>query len=294
MSKKIKLDPKNTRKHNDENKKLIEKSLHELGTGRSIVIDNDDYVIAGNGVFEQATKLGIKTRIIESNGDELVVIKRTDLSYKDERRRSLAVADNATGDLSEMDFDELSEEEVDEWSIYVEEEKEVSFVAKSEKMKSEDDNHYETDFQKLAGYHTAMNRKKSSTPIQYLKDEGMIKGKVLDYGCGMDVHEFNRFDPMYEPNYDALSKKYDTVLCNYVFNVIPLMHNRFELLTLLKTLVSAKGKIYVSIFVNSMDREETKTSYQCSWKVDEWKEFFSMYAKCKIVKAPFLLFEIKI
>jgi len=116
---KIKLDPHNTRLHSEDNKKVIQKSLTELGAGRSIVIDNENFVVAGNGVFEQAEKLGIKTRIIESDGTELVVIKRTDLKYDDPKRRGLAIADNAASDLSTMDFGEITEDEIIEWDIEI-------------------------------------------------------------------------------------------------------------------------------------------------------------------------------
>jgi hypothetical protein len=62
---KIKFDEKNYRLHSDKNKRIINKSLAELGAGRSIVVDNENFIIAGNGVFEQAQELGLKTRIIE-------------------------------------------------------------------------------------------------------------------------------------------------------------------------------------------------------------------------------------
>lgn len=52
----IKLDKKNYRVHGDRNKKLIRKSLDECGTGRLILLDNEDMIIAGNGVYEQAEK----------------------------------------------------------------------------------------------------------------------------------------------------------------------------------------------------------------------------------------------
>lgn len=106
----IKFDKRNYRKHNDENKRVIKKSLEELGAGRSIVIDNEGEIIAGNGVYEQAQKLGIKTRIIETDGSELVVVKRTDLATRDEKRKKLAVADNVASDLSEW-ADELLRED---------------------------------------------------------------------------------------------------------------------------------------------------------------------------------------
>ena len=134
MSDKIKFDKRNYRKHNDRNKELINKSLKECGAGRSIVIDNEDNIIAGNGIYEQAQKLGLKTKVIETDGSELVVVKRTDLATDDDKRKQLAVMDNSTSDSSEFDFELLQADfEVDtlgDWGIDAdfeieEEEKEV-------------------------------------------------------------------------------------------------------------------------------------------------------------------------
>ncbi|MCS3356776.1 hypothetical protein NXW00_19840 [Bacteroides thetaiotaomicron] len=81
----IKYDPHNYRIHGEENKRLINKSLVECGAGRSIVVDRDDVIISGNGVYEQAQALGLKVRIIESDGNELIAIKRVDLATDDEK-----------------------------------------------------------------------------------------------------------------------------------------------------------------------------------------------------------------
>lgn len=119
----IKFDERNYRKHSKKNKALIKKSLEELGAGRSVVIDNEGEIIAGNGVYEQAQKLGIKTKIVETDGSELVVVKRTDLATEDERRKKLALADNAASDTSEW-ADELlredwTKEELADWGVNV-------------------------------------------------------------------------------------------------------------------------------------------------------------------------------
>lgn len=106
----INFDSRNYRKHSDKNKNLIKKSLQECGAGRSIVIDNEDNIIAGNGIYEQAQKLGLKTKVIETDGSELVVVKRTDLATDDEKRKQLAVMDNSTSDSSEFDFELLNED----------------------------------------------------------------------------------------------------------------------------------------------------------------------------------------
>lgn len=103
MGQKITLDARNYRKHSQRNKDIIRKSLQELGAGRSVLIDSEGLLIAGNGVFEQAKALRIPVRVIESDGSELVVVKRTDLKTDDDKRRKLALADNAASDLSEWD-----------------------------------------------------------------------------------------------------------------------------------------------------------------------------------------------
>lgn len=99
----ITFDARNYRKHGKKNKDLIKKSLEELGAGRSVLIDKENSLIAGNGVFEQAQALGIPVRVIETDGKELIAVKRTDLATADEKRKKLALADNAASDLSEWD-----------------------------------------------------------------------------------------------------------------------------------------------------------------------------------------------
>ena len=98
----VKFDRRNYRKHGDRNRKLIRKSLDELGAGRSIVIDAEGEIIGGNGVFEAWGDRPIK--VIESDGSELVVVQRTDLKTDDEKRKKLAIMDNSTSDTSTWDM----------------------------------------------------------------------------------------------------------------------------------------------------------------------------------------------
>lgn len=113
----IKFDAHNFRHHNAENKKMIRDSLSELGAGRSIVMDNQNELIAGNGVYEQAKKLGMPVRIIETDGSELVVVKRTDLETEDMKRKKLAAADNAISDHVEWNAEEIRLSGLDDATI---------------------------------------------------------------------------------------------------------------------------------------------------------------------------------
>ncbi|NDV81347.1 DNA modification methylase [Bacteroides sp. 51] len=119
----LKFDPRNYRIHTDKNKRLIRKSLEDCGAGRSILFDKDDCIIAGNGVYEQAKELGLPVRIIESDGTELIAIKRTDLSTEDSRRKALALADNYTTDTSIFDVEAILEDfsagELDAWEFTI-------------------------------------------------------------------------------------------------------------------------------------------------------------------------------
>ena len=100
----LKFDKRNYRKHNEKNKKLIRKSLEECGTGRSIIVDSNDEIIAGNGVYEQAKAMNIPVKVVETDGTELIAVKRTDLKTSDDKRTKLAILDNSTADSSEMDY----------------------------------------------------------------------------------------------------------------------------------------------------------------------------------------------
>ena len=135
----IKFDKRNYRKHDKKNKSLIKKSLEKFGAGRSIVVDAEGEIIGGNGVYEQAQKLGLKTKIVETDGSELVVVKRTDLKTDDEKRKALAVMDNSTSDTSEFDMElltaDFSVDELEDFGIELPEEKEEDNSKYSIKIK---------------------------------------------------------------------------------------------------------------------------------------------------------------
>jgi DNA modification methylase len=101
-------DPKNARKRTDRSSKLIKESLQKFGAARSIVIDENNRILAGNGTIAGAKAAGIKNlKVIETDGKEIIAVKRTGLS--EDEKIGLALADNRTSDLSEWDLDMLEE-----------------------------------------------------------------------------------------------------------------------------------------------------------------------------------------
>ena len=133
----IKFDSRNYRIHGDKNKELIAKSLDECGAGRSIVVDDDGEIIAGNGIYEAWGDRPVK--VIESDGSELVVVHRTDLKRKDFRRDKLAIMDNSTSDSSKFDIELLNIDfenlELENMGIEISEIKEKEMKDLSDKLK---------------------------------------------------------------------------------------------------------------------------------------------------------------
>jgi len=90
---------------------LLERSLQEYGAGRSILIDRNGRIIAGNKTVLAAMKEGIEdVEVVESTGKELIAVKRTDVDINSKNGRGLAMADNAVAaaDLR-WDYSLLSE-----------------------------------------------------------------------------------------------------------------------------------------------------------------------------------------
>lgn len=103
------FDDKNFNKHTEFGMSLLEKSLRNNGAGRSILIDKNNRIIAGNGIVESAGQIGLEdVQIVESDGTKLIAVKRTDIDLDSKQGREMALADNATAsaDLS-WDYEEI-------------------------------------------------------------------------------------------------------------------------------------------------------------------------------------------
>ena len=119
----LKFDDKNFNKHTEFGMGLLEKSLRENGAGRSILIDKDNNIIAGNGIIEAAGSVGLENiKVVETTGDEIVAVKRTDISLNSKKGRKMALADNATA-KADLEWDEenleseFEIEELKDWGV---------------------------------------------------------------------------------------------------------------------------------------------------------------------------------
>jgi DNA modification methylase len=93
-------DPKNARKHSARNVGTIADALREVGAARSIVIDENNVVLAGNATIEAAADAGItKVHVVEADGNTVVAVRRTGLTPQQKAR--LALYDNRAAELAE-------------------------------------------------------------------------------------------------------------------------------------------------------------------------------------------------
>lgn len=124
-------DNKNFNKGTEYGDRLMDESLRRFGLGRSILIDKNNRIIAGNKTAEKAADIGFTdVLVVEVDGNQLVAVKRNDIDLDTSKGRELALADNATGKAN-LSWDEKMIAEMatkfdfnpDDWGVDVSMEK---------------------------------------------------------------------------------------------------------------------------------------------------------------------------
>jgi diadenosine tetraphosphate (Ap4A) HIT family hydrolase len=100
---------------------------------------------------------------------------------------------------------------------------------------------------------TAKPREKPSFPTKWLWERGYIQGSVLDFGSGYGKDgEFLQgqgfsvtdYDPYYQSQYPQ--GRFDTILCQYVLNVLPPLEQT-EVIVRVSELLKRNGKAYFAV-----------------------------------------------
>lgn len=134
---------------------------------------------------------------------------------------------------------------------------------------------------------TAIARSELSKPSRYLKENDLLKGKILDFGCGRgtDAEKLgaDKYDPNFFPKDMADMKgRYDTVICNYVLNVLPKSEEE-KVLGQIRSCLKEGGVAYISVRRDLEKIGETsKGTYQRNVKLSlpvekELSGSFAMY-----------------
>ena len=102
----LKPDVENARAHNPRNVGMIVNALHEVGAARSIVIDEQGNILAGNATIEAAAEAGIENlQIVDVDGETIVAVRRSGLTP--EAKKRLAYFDNRTAELADWDAEQI-------------------------------------------------------------------------------------------------------------------------------------------------------------------------------------------
>ena len=111
-------DNKNFNKGTEYGDRLMDESLRKFGLARSIVIDKNNRIIAGNKTAEKAADIGFTdVLVVEVDGNQLVAVKRKDIDLDSAKGRELALADNATGKANLAWDESLIEEVSQQWGF---------------------------------------------------------------------------------------------------------------------------------------------------------------------------------
>lgn len=126
---------------------------------------------------------------------------------------------------------------------------------------------------------TAIEREYLSFPAKYLLRNKLLKGEILDFGCGwgndvklLTEKGFNiqGYDPYYFPEYPQ--KKFDTIYCFYVLNVL-FPDSQQQVIMSISQLLKPNGKAYFAVR-RDLKKEgfrqhyiHEKPTYQCLVKL---------------------------
>jgi hypothetical protein len=103
-------------------------------------------------------------------------------------------------------------------------------------------------FKELGG---APDRKVLSKTARVLIEGELIRGRVLDYGCGLafdaDQQGWEAYDPYYRPGEPI--GPYDTIVVNHVVNILT-RASRGQLLQTINALLAPGGTAYISVARN--------------------------------------------
>lgn len=104
-------------------------------------------------------------------------------------------------------------------------------------------------------WRTATKRNKLSKPLRWLREQGLLEGRHLDYGCGRgdDADELGceRYDPHFSPVMPP--GWFDTITCLYVLNVIESERSRLSVVRDIQSKLEDDGRAYISVRANRKD-----------------------------------------
>ena len=107
----FRFDDRNANRHTKSGSEFLRNTIDEFGFGRSAVSDKNNVLMIGNDSVRQAIETGRKKAVVvETTGDEIVIVKRTDIAADSREGRELAWRDNRAAQLGiDLDMNIINE-----------------------------------------------------------------------------------------------------------------------------------------------------------------------------------------
>ena len=145
----------------------------------------------------------------------------------------------------------------------------------------------------VKSYLTAISRKTPSAPLTQLEKMGLIRGRVLDYGCGRGadgkyLNTKSILTDLYDPHWSPIllkDNKYDTILCTYDLNVLK-REDEANIISNIQKHLNQNGKAYISVRRDVKQDGPTSRGYQRSVTlslpvIKEKKNNYCIYELCR-------------
>jgi hypothetical protein len=94
----------------------------------------------------------------------------------------------------------------------------------------------------------ALRRETVSKTAQFLAEQRLLCGRILDYGCGFGFDADHFGWEAYDPHYRQKLPEglFDTIVCNHVANMLT-RDSRQDLFAAIQALLAVHGKAYLSV-----------------------------------------------
>jgi hypothetical protein len=106
--------------------------------------------------------------------------------------------------------------------------------------------------------------------MRELASLGLLVGRCLDYGCGRGYDAKHYGMEMFDPYYASImpAGQFDTITCNYVFNVIESNDEIMAVIETIKSKLTDNGIAYIAVRGDVAKDGPTSRGYQRNIKLN--------------------------
>lgn len=254
--------PKNWRRHPEFQGRAVEAVLKEVGWVQQVVVNRRTGLLVDGH---------LRVEIAKRRGERQIPVLYVDLTEAEEAKilatldplAALAQTDQPYLDILLRDV-ETEQESLQQFL------NDLATAEHADQQARPAGGSTDTSDRHTYGGTTSIAR--SSAPLRYWQEAGLLAGDVLDFGCGQEAHGFQRYDAFTQPDTPLLLRQYDTVMCNYVLNTQPADHLITQICALLWHLARDGGHVLIAVRNDLTASENTSRGWQIAKPAQEWAQ----------------------